>query len=149
MRRMSASQCTAYYPVQCFAKWCNATEQQVCARQDLLHSCSNNMPVDPCWAALHQLGSIALAPSWCNTPLSGVTPLRNKRECGQLLVRSGLCGLMDVRVVVPGGNFRQTADPFIKIPRNPAVFAQWVCTLAEWLACRCAAPGLVVVSHSA
>ena len=31
---------------------------------------------------LHQLGSIALAPSWCNAPLSGVTPLRYKRDCG-------------------------------------------------------------------
>ena len=28
--------------------------------------------------ALHQLGSITLAPNWCNTPLSGVTPLSNK-----------------------------------------------------------------------
>ena len=65
-------------------------------------------------------------------PLSGVTPLRNKLKCGQLLVRSGLCGLKDVYVVLPGGGFRQTADPFTKIPRNLAVFAQWVCTLVEW-----------------
>ena len=74
--------------------------------------------------ALHQLGSIALAPRWCNTPLSGVTPLRNKLECGQLVARSGLCGLNGVYVAVPGGVFRQTADPFTKNPRNPAVFAQ-------------------------
>lgn len=50
------------------------------------------------------------------------------------VARSGLCGLMGVCVVVPGGGFRQTVDPFTKIPRNLAVFAQWVCTLAEWLA---------------
>ena len=49
------------------------------------------------------------------------------------VARSGLCGLMGVCVVVPGGGFRQTVDPFTKIPRNLAVFAQWVCTLAEWM----------------
>ena len=43
---------------------------------------------------------------------------------------------MGVCVVVPGGGFRQTVDPFTKIPRNLAVFAQWVCTLAEWMLCR-------------
>ena len=52
------------------------------------------------------------------------------------VARSGLCGLMGVCVVVPGGGFRQTVDPFTKIPRNLAVFAQWVCTLAEWMLCR-------------
>ena len=51
------------------------------------------------------------------------------------VARSGLCGLMGVCVVVPGGGFRQTVDPFTKIPRNLAVFAQWVCTLAEWMLC--------------
>ena len=30
--------------------------------------------------ALHQLGSITPPPSWCNTPLSGVTPLSNKHR---------------------------------------------------------------------
>ena len=39
------------------------------------------------------------------------------------VARSGLCGLMGVCVVVPGGGFRQTVDPFTKIPRNLAVFA--------------------------
>ena len=32
--------------------------------------------------ALHHLGSIAPPPSRCNTPLSGVTPARNKQQCG-------------------------------------------------------------------
>lgn len=32
--------------------------------------------------ALHQLGSIAPPPNWCNTRLSGVTPLSNKYRCG-------------------------------------------------------------------
>ena len=32
--------------------------------------------------ALHQLGSIAPPPNWCNTRLSGVTPLSNKPQCG-------------------------------------------------------------------
>ena len=32
--------------------------------------------------ALHQLASITLPPSWCNTPLSDVTPARNKQQCG-------------------------------------------------------------------
>ena len=92
----------------------------------------------PCTSqgALHRLGSITPAPRWCNTPLSGVTPLRNKLECGRLLVRSGPCGLMGVCMVVPGRGMCQTADPFTKIPRNPAVFEQWVCTLVEWLLCR-------------
>ena len=39
------------------------------------------------------------------------------------VARSGPCGLMGVCVVVPGGGFRQTVDPFTKIPRNLAVFA--------------------------
>jgi len=52
------------------------------------------------------------------------------------VARSGLYGLMGVCVMVPGGCFRQTVDPFTKIPRNLAVFAQWVCTLAEWMLCR-------------
>ena len=34
--------------------------------------------------ALHQLASITLPPSWCNTPLSGVTPLSNKYRCGDM-----------------------------------------------------------------
>ena len=42
---------------------------------------------------------------------------------------------MGVYVVVPNEGLRQTADSFSKNPRNPAVFAQWVCTLAEWLLC--------------
>ena len=49
-----------------------------------------------------------------------------------MLVRSGLRGLMGVYVVVPSEGLRQTADSFTKIPRNLAVLAQWVCTLAEW-----------------
>ena len=32
--------------------------------------------------ALHQLGSITPSPKWCNTHLSGVTPLSNKPKCG-------------------------------------------------------------------
>ena len=48
-----AKHCTAYYPVQCCAKWCNATEQQACARRDLPDSCSNEMPAEPCLPALH------------------------------------------------------------------------------------------------
>ena len=39
------------------------------------------------------------------------------------VARSGLCGLMGVCVVVPGGGVRQTVDPFTKIPRNLA----WGC----------------------
>ena len=35
--------------------------------------------------ALHQLGSVTPPPSWCNTPLSGVTPARNKQQCGYAL----------------------------------------------------------------
>ena len=31
---------------------------------------------------LHQLGGITPPPSWCNAPLSGVTPLRNKLKRG-------------------------------------------------------------------
>ena len=38
------------------------------------------------------------------------------------VARSGLYGLMGVCVMVPGGCFRQTVDPFTKIPRNLAVF---------------------------
>ena len=34
--------------------------------------------------ALHQLASITLPPSWCNTQLSGVTPLSNKYQCGDM-----------------------------------------------------------------
>ena len=34
--------------------------------------------------ALHQLGSVTPPPSWCNTPLSGVTPLSNKYRCGDM-----------------------------------------------------------------
>ena len=34
--------------------------------------------------ALHHLGSITPPPSWCNTPLSGVTPLSNKYRCGEI-----------------------------------------------------------------
>ena len=41
-------------------------------------------------------------------------------------------GVKGTCVVVPGGFIRQTAVPFAKIPRFSAVFAQWVCTLAEW-----------------
>ena len=39
---------------------------------------------------------------------------------------------MGVYVVVPSEGLRQTADSFSKNPRNPAIFAQWACTLAEW-----------------
>ena len=42
-------------------------------------------PVGQCCTslgALHQLGSITPAPNWYNTPLSGVTPLRNKPHRG-------------------------------------------------------------------
>lgn len=87
----------------------------------------------PCTSsgALRQLGGITPSPNWCNTPLSGVTPLRNKRDCGRLIVRSGLCGHVGVYVVVPSEGLCQTADPFTIIPRNPAVFAQWVCTLVD------------------
>ena len=35
--------------------------------------------------ALHQLASITPPPSWCNTPLRGVTPARNKQQCGYAL----------------------------------------------------------------
>ena len=35
--------------------------------------------------ALHQLGSVTPPPSWCNTPLSGVTPARNNQQCGYAL----------------------------------------------------------------
>jgi len=41
-------------------------------------------------------------------------------------------GAKGMCVVVPGGLIRQTAVPFAKISRFSAVFAQWVCTLAEW-----------------
>ena len=34
--------------------------------------------------ALHQLGSITPPPSWCNTQLSGVTPLSNKYQCDNM-----------------------------------------------------------------
>ena len=34
--------------------------------------------------ALHQLGSVTPPPSWCNTQLSGVTPLSNKYQCGNM-----------------------------------------------------------------
>ena len=44
-----------------------------------------------------------------------------------------MCGVKGTCVVVPGGFIRQTAVPFAKIPRFSAVFAQWVCTLAEWM----------------
>lgn len=63
-------------------------------------------------------------------------PLSNKLECGQLIVRSGLRRLMGACVVVTSGGLGKTADPFTKIPRNPTVFAQWVCTVVEWLLCR-------------
>lgn len=33
---------------------------------------------------LHRLGSITPTPSWCNTPLSRVTPLSNKYRCGDM-----------------------------------------------------------------
>ena len=100
-------------------------------------TCQSSHAGQPCtsWGSLHQLGSITLAPRWCNTPLSGVTPPRYKQECGRLIVGSGPCGLMGVCVAVLGDDFRQIADPFAKKPRNSAVFAQWVCTLVEWLAC--------------
>ena len=62
-----AKHCTAYYPVQYCAKWCNATEQQACARQDLLDSCSNEMPAEPCLPALHQLGSITPVREHCTS----------------------------------------------------------------------------------
>ena len=34
--------------------------------------------------ALHQLRSVTPPPSWCNTQLSGVTPLSNKYQCGDM-----------------------------------------------------------------
>lgn len=63
-------------------------------------------------------------------------PLSNKLECGQLIVRSGLCRLMDACVVVTSGGLGKTADPFTKIPRNPTVVVQWFCAVAEWVLCR-------------
>ena len=57
---------------------------------------------------MHQLGGITPPPSWCNAPLSGVTPLRNKLNRGKCLAvhtarpdcgahgqRQGLAGLRD------------------------------------------------------
>ena len=57
---------------------------------------------------MHQLGDITPPPSWCNAPLSGVTPLRNKLkrgtclaghtarpDCGARGRRQGLAGLRD------------------------------------------------------
>ena len=66
-------------------------------------------------------------------PTDRVHCLLEQVKVWSAVARSGLCGLMGVCVVVPGGGFRQTVDPFTKIPRNLAVFAQWVCTLAEWM----------------
>ena len=48
----------------------------------LLHNSSNKPPSEPQLTALHHLGSITPPPSWCNTPLCGVTPARNKQQCG-------------------------------------------------------------------
>ena len=69
-------------------------------------------------------------------PTDRVRCLLEQVKVWSAVARSGLRGLMGVCVVVPGGGFRQTVDPFTKIPRNLAVFAQWVCTLAEWMLCR-------------
>ena len=44
----------------------------------LLHNSSNKYPTEPQQTALHQLGSITPPPNWCNTPISGVTPINNK-----------------------------------------------------------------------
>ena len=50
----------------------------------LLHNSSNKHPTEPQQTALHQLRSITPPPSWCNTPLSGVTPLSNKPTRGMV-----------------------------------------------------------------
>ena len=48
---------------------------------------------------MYQLGGITPVREHCTstevgiTPLSGVTPLRNKLECGQLLLEAGCVGL--------------------------------------------------------
>ena len=50
-----------------------------------LHQFGRNTPVREEYTrkgALHQLGSITPPPNWCNTHLSGATPLSNKPECG-------------------------------------------------------------------
>ena len=56
-------------------------------------------------------------------PTVRVRRLLEQVKVWSAVARSGLCGLMGVCVVVPGGGFRQTVDPFTKIPRNLAVFA--------------------------
>ena len=56
-------------------------------------------------------------------PTDRVRCLLEQVKVWSAVARSGLCGLMGVCVVVPGGGFRQTVDPFTKIPRNLAVFA--------------------------
>ena len=53
-------------------------------------------PIGVAPGGLHQLGSIALPPSWCNTPISGVTPVRNKADRGDVQ----WVGVGDIRALV-------------------------------------------------
>ena len=67
------------------ALWPHADSMQL-APQETPHATErSNAPVREHYTssgALHQFGSITPVPSWCNTHLSGVTPLRNKRGRG-------------------------------------------------------------------
>ena len=48
---------------------------------DTASTCSPGSAREPLHR-LHQLGSVTPAPSWCNTPPSGATPLNNKKTRG-------------------------------------------------------------------
>ena len=75
--------------------WCNTTKQHAQSRAIPPHRplpSASDAATRPRHAhpgsereALHQLASITPPPSWCNTPLRGVTPARNKQQCGYAL----------------------------------------------------------------
>ena len=74
--------------------WCNTTKQHAQSRTlppDTPQPAASDAATRPRHAhpdsereALHQLGSVTPPPSWCNTQLSGVTPLSNKYQCGNM-----------------------------------------------------------------
>ena len=56
--------CTAYYPVQCCAKCCNATEQQACARKHLLYRSLSIFLALQSWVWVEASGPPAMRSIW-------------------------------------------------------------------------------------
>ena len=68
------------------------------------------------YATLHQLGSITPLGKWCNTPLSGVTPLRNKPERGRCQA-----GTLLIQAATPVGG----GEAWLDTPAGHEAPASW------------------------